>query len=325
MNVFGVRLLGLGADTGRKLLLTVALIVALFVLRTVIGWAVGWAGHRRRTNEHTERTRFWTRQVVSLATVALLLFGVVSIWFDEPGRLATAAGLVTAGIAVALQRVITSFAAYFIILRGRVFTVGDRITMGGVRGDVVQLGFMQTAVMEMGEPPGEQGDPPSVWVSARQYTGRIVRVTNDKIFDTPVYNYTREFPFLFEEIHIPIRYDADRARAESILLDVARRHTDDIARDAKGALERLRERYFLPDEVSLGPAVYWRLTDNWIDMSVRFTTRERGARGVKDRMSRDIIAEFDAAGLGLASGTYEIVGMPPLRVQLDEARDTRGP
>jgi len=60
-------------------------------------------------------------------------------------------------------------------------------------------------------------------------------------------------------------------------------------------------------------------------MSVRFTTRERGARGVKDRMSRDIIAAFDAAGLGLASGTYEIVGMPPLRVQLDEARDTRGP
>src|SRR5919199_2743656 len=203
MNVFGLRLLGIGPDTGRKLLLTVGLIV--------------------------------------------------SIWLDDPARFTTVAGLVTAGVAVALQRVITSFAAYFIILRGRVFTIGDRITMGGVRGDVVQVGFMQTAVMEMGEPPGEQGDPPSVWVAARQYTGRLVRVTNDKIFDTPVYNYTREFPFLFEEIHIPIKYDADRARAESILLDVAHKHTDDIAREAKGALERLRERYFLPDDVTLGP------------------------------------------------------------------------
>jgi len=320
MNVFGIRLVGLGADTGRKLLLTAALIVALVLLRTVIGALVGWAGRRRRTNEGTERARFWTRQAVSLTTVAVLLFGLVSIWFDDPGRLATAAGLVTAGLAVALQRVITSFAAYFIILRGRVFTVGDRITMGGVRGDVVQLGFMQTAVMEMGEPPGEQGDPPSVWVAARQYTGRIVRVTNDKIFDTPIYNYTREFPFLFEEIHIPIRYDADRARAESILLDVARRHTADIVREATEPLEHLGERYFLPDQVSLEPAVYWRLTDNWIEMSLRFLTRERGARGVKDRMSRDIIAAFDEAGLGLASGTYEIVGLPPVRVEMAGGR-----
>jgi small-conductance mechanosensitive channel len=316
MNVFGIRLVGLGADTGRKLLLTAALVVALLVLRAVVGGLVGWAGRRRRTNEGTERARFWTRQIVSLATVALLLFGLASIWFDDPGRLATAAGLVTAGVAVALQRVITSFAAYFIILRGRVYTVGDRITMGGVRGDVVQLGFMQTAVMEMGESSGEQGDPPSTWVKARQYTGRIVRVTNDKIFDTPVYNYTREFPYLWEEIHIPIKYDVDRARAEAILLDVARRHTSDIVRDASGGLARLRERYFLPEHVSLEPAVFWRLTDNWIELSLRFVAREHGIRGLKDRMSRDIIAAFDEAGLGLASGTYEIVGLPPLRVEL---------
>jgi small-conductance mechanosensitive channel len=316
MDVFGVRLLGLGADTGHKLLLSIAFIVALLLLRVVIGWVVGWTGLRGRTDEGTERARFWTRQIVSLVTVALLLLGIISIWFDNPGRLATAAGLVTAGIAVALQRVITSFAAYFIILRGRVFTVGDRITIGGVRGDVVQLGFMQTAVMEMGEPPGEQGDPPSVWVSARQYTGRIVRVTNDKIFDTPVYNYTREFPYLFEEIHIPIKYDADRARAEAILLDVAHRNTDEIAREATAALEELRKRYFLPDKVTLGPAVYWRLTDNWIEMSLRFVTPVRGIRPLKDWMNREIMAGFDAAGLGLASGTYEIVGMPPLQVKV---------
>jgi small-conductance mechanosensitive channel len=322
MNIFGIRLVGVSADTGRKLLLTVALVVALFVLRAVVGVAVGWIGLRRRAHEGTERARFWTRQAVSLVTVALLLFGVVSIWLDDPGRLAGAAGLVTAGVAVALQRVITSFAAYFIILRGRVFTVGDRITMGGVRGDVVQLGFIQTAVMEMGEPPGEQGDPPSVWVAARQYTGRIVRVTNDKIFDTPVYNYTREFPFLFEEIHIPIKYDADRARAEAILLDVARRNTTDIVRDATDALDVLRRRYFLPDQVALGPAVYWRLTDNWIEMSLRFVAPERGIRPLKDRMSREILAGFDEAGLGLASGTYEIVGMPPLKVNVSgNARD----
>ena len=317
MNVFGIRLVGLGADTGRKLLLTAALIVALVLLRTVIGALVGWAGRRRRTNEGTERARFWTRQAVSLTTVAVLLFGLVSIWFDDPGRLATAAGLVTAGLAVALQRVITSFAAYFIILRGRVFTVGDRITMGGVRGDVVQLGFMQTAVMEMGEPPGEQGDPPSVWVAARQYTGRIVRVTNDKIFDTPVYNYTREFPYLWEEMHFPIGYAADRARAESILLDVARRHTEPIVARAEAAFSRLRERYFVAETSQLAPRVYLSMTDNWIELSLRFLAPVHGVRVLKDAMTREILSAFEDAKIRIASATFEIVGLPEVRVRTE--------
>ncbi|MFO1431682.1 MAG: mechanosensitive ion channel [Candidatus Competibacteraceae bacterium] len=67
-------------------------------------------------------------------------------------RLATALGLVTAGLAFALQRVITVLAGYFVILRSRTFNVGDRIRMGGVRGDVIALSFMQTTIMEMGQP-----------------------------------------------------------------------------------------------------------------------------------------------------------------------------
>src|SRR4051812_2806797 len=88
---------------------------------------------------------------VALIAVVLLILGVVSIWFETPRQLSGALGLVDAGVAIALQRVITAFAAYLIILRGRVFTVGDRIVMAGVRSDVIALGFMQTMVMEMGQ------------------------------------------------------------------------------------------------------------------------------------------------------------------------------
>jgi len=69
----------------------------------------------------------------------------------------------------------------------------------------------------MGQSPPEQASDPAVWVGGRQYTGRIVWVTNDKLFDSPVYNYTHEFPFVWDEITIPIHHDADRARAEEIL------------------------------------------------------------------------------------------------------------
>ena len=63
-----------------------------------------------------------------------------------------------------------------------------------------------------------------MWVHSRQFTGRIVTVTNDKVFDEPVYNYTHEFPYIWDEMRLPIRYQDDRAAAEQILLEAARRH-----------------------------------------------------------------------------------------------------
>jgi small-conductance mechanosensitive channel len=91
----------------------------------------------------------------------ILAVGLVSIWFDDPARLATALGLVTAGLAFALQRVVTAVAGYIVILRGKTFSVGDRIVMGGVRGDVIALTFTQTTIMEMGQPPPVQNAEPA--------------------------------------------------------------------------------------------------------------------------------------------------------------------
>jgi small-conductance mechanosensitive channel len=237
---------------------------------------------------------------------------VLSIWFDDPTRLTTAMGLVTAGLAFALQKVVTSIAGYFVILRSRVFTVGDRILMAGVRGDVISLGFVQTTILEMGQAPGERPAEPAVWVKSRQSTGRIVTVTNDKIFQDPVFNYTRAFPYLWEEISIPIRYGDDRKRAEEIILEAARRHTIKIGELSLEALDRMQRNFHLPS-TSLEPKVYYLLTDNWLELTVRFIVREHGIRELKDAISRDILSGFDEAGISIASTTMDIVGFPPLR------------
>ena len=172
-----------------------------------------------------QRIAFWTRQGIGLVTFLLGIAGFVSIWFDNPARLATGAGLVAAGLAFALQKVITSFAGYFVILRGKTFNVGDRISMGSVRGDVIALNFIQTVIMEMGEPPAVQSEDPGMWVRSRQYSGRIVTISNARIFEEPVYNYSRDFPYIWEEMHLPISYKDDRNRAEQIILEVVERNT----------------------------------------------------------------------------------------------------
>ena len=311
VEVYGIRLLGVDAQNGRKLIFTVLFLLLLFGvskgLRAIAHTT--YSGSRRRIT-------FWTRQGISLISFILGVLGFVSIWFDNPTRLATGVGLVAAGFAFALQKVITSFAGYFVILRGKTFDVGDRITMGGVRGDVIALNFIQTVIMEMGEPPSVQESDPGMWVQSRQYSGRIVTVSNSEIFDEPVYNYTRDFPYLWEEMHIPISYKDDRGRAEQILLAAAEKETVEISELATPVLETLQRRFAI-EGAALKPKVFLRLTDNWVELTVRFLCRDHDVRGLKDRMSRDIIDHLDEAGIGIASGTYEIVGLPPLRVQMD--------
>jgi small-conductance mechanosensitive channel len=186
--------------------------------------------------------------------------------------------------------------------------------MGGVRGDVIDLSFMQTQIMEMGEAPKEQGDAPSMWVRSRQFTGRIVTVTNDKVFDEPVYNYSHDFPYIWDEINLPVRYEDDREKAESILLEAARRHA--ITRDAIGdeEVKRLEENFGIKVG-EIDPETFWRITDNWLEITVRFLAPDHGIRRLKDKMSRDILAALDKAKIGIASGTYAIVEVPPIKVE----------
>jgi small-conductance mechanosensitive channel len=310
VRLLGIELIGMNSQTGRKLLLTLGCIAAAWLLGRVLR-LIARALLRGRNDV---RARFWSEQAIHLLLTFLLLVFLVSLWFDDPGRLATPAGLLTAGLAVALQRVITAVAGYFVILTSSVFSVGDRIVLGGVRGDVIALGYTRTKIMEMGEPPAVEDDEPAVWVSARQYTGRIVTVTNDKVFDEPVFNYTREFPYIWEELHIPVRYQDDWDEAERILLDAARRHTVDIAEIGQPALQDL-ERTYVVGQSELKPRVYWRITDNWLELTVRFIARDRGVRELKDAMSRDILQAFKAAGIEVASATVDVVGVPPLQLR----------
>ncbi|MEP7037977.1 MAG: mechanosensitive ion channel family protein, partial [Acidobacteriota bacterium] len=133
MEIFGIRLVGFDAENGQKLLLTLGFIAVVlflgYILRALVNLIL--------SSKQLERARFWTKQGISVLIALLMIVVVVSIWFEDPTRLATAVGLITAGLAFALQKVVSSIAGYIVILRGRNFTVGDRISMGGVRGDVI--------------------------------------------------------------------------------------------------------------------------------------------------------------------------------------------
>jgi len=308
LQIGGVKLLGATSDNLHKLLFTVIFFCFLYLINWLLRYLADKAGARK------QKTAFWTRQGISIILFIIAVIGFLSIWFDNPSRLATGIGLFAAGLAFAMQKVVTSFAGYIVILRGKTFNVGDRISMGNVRGDVIALNFIQTVIMEMGEPPAVQDEDPGMWVQSRQYSGRIVTISNAEIFDKPVYNYSRDFPYIWEEMHIPISYKDDHHRAEQIILESVSRHTTEIANLAQPELDRLKQRYFV-QAADIPPRVFLRITDNWIELAVRFLCSTHNVRELKNKISRDILSGLEQAKIGIASSTYDIVGLPPIRIE----------
>ncbi|HEY2029709.1 MAG TPA: mechanosensitive ion channel family protein [Myxococcales bacterium] len=289
----------------------------------VVAWlAVRWVLRKMEDVLHQRASTrtVWTEKAVSILLGAAVFVAVAGVWFDDPAHLATFSGLVLGGVAFASQKLFQSLAGFLMIAFGRVFNFGDRIELGGVRGDVLDIGLLKTTVMEMGVPHSQQPNP-NHWISARQYSGRVVTLANSVVFEEPVFNYSRNFDFLWEELQLPIKYDADLALAQKILVDAARELTEDIAKEAENQLRALRNRVLLAD-ATVEPTVYVRLTDNWVELSLRFVCRPHGIRELKDKMWRRVFEALQQHHIEVASSTFAVVGLPELRVTTEEQRGT---
>jgi hypothetical protein len=153
---------------------------------------------------------------------------------------------------------------------------------------------------QMGETPPEQRDPPAQWVNGRQFSGRVVTVSNSVAFDQPVYNYTRDFPYTWEALTLAFRYDIDRAKAEKLMLDTTRRYADDLIVPARRALQHLEDRYYVEDG-DTKPRTYWRLDEKCPSITVRFLTSDRDNREIKDTIGRELLQAFDREGIQIGT------------------------
>src|SRR5215472_14712277 len=100
-------------------------------------------------------------------------------------------------------------------------------------------------------------------------------------------------------------------------MDVAQHATTEAQMFAEPYRRRMNDLYNIELE-GLKPRVFYRITDNWLELSLRFIVDDRHSRDIKDRISREILKGFDEVGIGIASTTIDIVGFPPLRGALPE-------
>jgi small-conductance mechanosensitive channel len=273
-------------------LVTTAVFVAVAVLVAAVGGRLaGW----RVSDGYT---RYYARKITHYVVAVLLLIALAVLWRPFAGRIGVVLGLAAAGVAFAMQEVIGAFAGWVSILTGRQFRVGDRIQMGGVRGDVLDITPLRTKVLEIGA-----ADDPASWVQGRQYTGRVVSISNKAVFSEPVYNSSAVLDHLWEELSLPIPYDQDWRLAEQILREEAERAS--ASAGAQTAIEQMRRQYPV-GRTEVEPRVFVRATDNWIELSARFVVPVRAARKVKDELTRRVLDRLAERGLPVASTTQDV-------------------
>ena len=267
-----------------------------------------------RSIESTD-TRYRARKFVNLLGYAVALFAITIVFQDKLGGLTVAFGVAGAGVAFALQEVIASVAGWVAISVGKFYAPGDRIELAGIKGDVIDITILRTTLMEIGE-----------WVKGDLYTGRIVRVTNSNVFKGAVYNYSGDFPFLWDEITLPVRYGSDWKLARTMLRDLVDEVLVDYANQVKDSWKKMVRQYRVED-ANVEPMITLQATDNWIQFTVRYVVDYRRRRWMRDHLFTRILEEVDKSNnqIRLASATYEMVEGSKLDVHLSGAENLFSP
>jgi small-conductance mechanosensitive channel len=256
--------------------------------------------------------RFRAKKIGSFAGYLLTIVLLAIVYSDKLGGLTVALGVAGAGIAFALQEVIVSFAGWIALMLINMYKIGDRIQLAGVKGDVMDIGVLRTSIMELGQ-----------WVDGDLYTGRIVTVANSFIFKEPVYNYSGDFPFLWDEIKIPIQYGSNYEKAENILNTAGVEVAEDLTERSQEKWLTMQDKYRL-EAAQTSPMVSLIANDNWVEFTLRYVVDYKKRRVTRTALFKKILKEVEATNgeIKFASATFQLVEGSELKVKLDSQKDS---
>lgn len=214
-------------------------------------------------------------------------------------------GLLSAGLAFTLQELILSIAGSVYIFIVKVYEPGDRIEINGIKGDVIDVDSIYTTMMEIGQ-----------WVQSDNYTGRIVKLSNAFVFKGPVYNYSKDFPFIWDEFNLPIRYGSDIELAKSIIISAATTTLAEYTKASKDKWTEVVSKYYVEDAM-VEPTLATTLTDNWIQFNLRYIVDYKKRRITKHLLNDLIRKDIEATNgkVVLASATVELIKIPEIEIK----------
>lgn len=285
---------------------TVGRLVVIGIGIALIWGLVKFLKVRFTTRMEQADAKYRARKLLDLGGFVLVIVLLTVVYSERLGGLTVALGVAGAGIAFALQEVIASVAGWLAIMFAGFYRTGDRVQLGGVKGDVIDIGVLRTTIMEIGQ-----------WVDGDLYNGRIVLVANSFVFKEPVFNYSSDFPFLWDEIKVPVMFGSDYEEARelfgTVLDEVAGGLSDSSQAKWKGMVTK-----FMVEDARTQPWVTLVFNDNWVEYTLRYVVGYKNRRGTKDALFTRILKEVEATEgrIRFASATFQVVGVPPMDISI---------
>ena len=253
------------------------ILVALIIVFVVLFFA------KKAIGKHVEdqSKKYKAKKVTNIFAYVLVLFVAMFVYSDKLGNVGVAMGLAGAGIAFALSEVITSFAGWISIMFTNQVKVGQRVKIGDLKGDIIDIQVLKTTIMEVGD-----------WVNGDLYNGRITTISNSFVFKQPIQNYSADYPFLWDEIKIPLRTNSDFKLAKQLFTEVTNEVCGKYAEDSKAVWVEMQDKFRI-EKAQVEPMVTMMFDENWMTFTIRYIVDYTKRRTTKDILFTRLLEEIN--------------------------------
>ncbi len=203
---------------------------------------------------------------------------LLPIWLANMRNILTFMGLFSAGLAFAFKDVISSILGWVIIVMNKPFQTGDRIQIGNVAGDIMEINTFYTTILEVNQ-------------STTQSTGNFISIPNIKLLMEPVFNETKIFPYAWGELYIYLTLDSNWELAKDILQKIAGKYLGAIVEEAKESITDAWKKYPI-FYTKLNPMIYTSIEQGRIVLTLRFMAGARNARNMQHQVYEEVLKQF---------------------------------
>jgi small-conductance mechanosensitive channel len=225
--------------------------------------------------------RLLIRRIINIIFGLIVILAISSIWLNNSNQLGTFFGLFSAGVAIALKDLLVNLMGWIFISTRRPYSIGDRIEISTHLGDVIDISFFETTVLEVGG-----------WVEGEQSTGRILHLPNGLVFTQGLANYTKGFEYIWSELPILLTFESDWQHAKELILRRAQDICSEMIDDAKLQIKNASQKYLIQYK-NIHPVIYTSVKASGVQLTLRFLCIVRQRRLIENNVWESILKIVD--------------------------------
>jgi small-conductance mechanosensitive channel len=269
-----------------KLVSTLIVVLSLLLLRLLI------TRYIKKQEQYQPTTRRRWIVFAHNAFLSVLLVLLVVIWMEQLRTITESLVLFAAAIVVATKEFILNIVGYFYRTGSNFISIGDRIEVGNLRGDVIDQTFLGITIIEIGS-----------GAKTHQYTGLTVYIPNSIFLNTAVKNESRLLgDYVFHIINVPLKADADWRLAEKALMDAANDICASYLEEARHSMQQLALKHSL-DAPSADPRISVQISEpERINLVLRIPIQARKRGRVEQEISRKYLLNLETLEANKSAG-----------------------